>query len=305
MAPPAAAAATIRIERGDSLSSIASKLERAGLLKSPVLFKLYAWLSGTAHLLKPGAYELVPDLSLVRLVEALAAGPPALTVVVREGVTVKDIDDELAKLKIIQPGELTGFDWQGLKKDFAFLDGSLTLEGYLFPDSYRFTSADEIEDIVRQMLLNFEAKALPLVRGQRTEDGRRNLIVASLIERESPFYEDQVLISGVIHKRLKIDMPLQIDATVTYIKCAGRFFSCVKRALARADYKIESSFNTYLYKGLPPAPIASPGLGALKAALNPARTGHLYYVSDPATRRTYFSKTLDEHNEKRYQILNL
>lgn len=303
--PFTTAAATTRIERGDSLSVIAGKLERAGLLKSPLLFKLYTWLSGTAHLLKPGTYDLAGDLSLVRLVETLAAGPPAVTVTIKEGSTVKDIDEQLNKLKIIRPGELTNFDWEELKKDFPFLEGGLTLEGYLFPDSYRFTSADEMENIVRQMLINFETKAFPLIRGQRPEDGRRNLIIASLIERESPFYDDQVLISGVIHKRLKMDMPLQIDATVTYIKCAGQFFSCAQRALAKADYKLESSFNTYLYKGLPPAPIASPGVAALRAALNPARASHLYYLSDPATRRTYFSQTFDEHNEKRYQILKL
>ena len=119
------------------------------------------------------------------------------------------------------------------------------------------------------------------------------LTLASIIEREVPFFEDRAIVAGILEKRLSIGMPLQVDATVLYVACAYRYDGC--RELTERDFRVKSSYNTYLYKGLPPTPIANPGIEAIKAALNSTPSPFLYYLSDPETRRTVFSRTLEGH----------
>ena len=129
------------------------------------------------------------------------------------------------------------------------------------------------------------------------------LTAASLLEKEAPSFKDRRLISGILYKRLKAGIGLQVDATLTYAKCGGAFLTCDDPKVYRGDTSYSSSYNTYLYKGLPPGPISNPGLEAIRAALEPLESGYWYYLSDPKTKKTIFSRTLEEHNENRAKYL--
>ena len=159
------------------------------------------------------------------------------------------------------------------------------MEGYLFPDTYLFLPGAETEQIIGTMRDNFKKKA-----GDIAQD---IVIMASLIEKEVPASDDRRIVSGILWKRLEIGMPLQVDAVFPYI--TG------KREVLLDDLKINSPYNTYLYKGLPPGPIANPGLDAIEAARNPKETPYLYYISGK-DGKTHFAKTYEEHlkNKEKY-----
>lgn len=264
-----------QLESGTGFAATAEQLRDSGLIRSPFLFKAYAFFSGAARKFKAGNYIFSQAMSAPEIIGLLASGPPTdLPVLISEGMTIGEIDEKLHSSGIIKKNSLIKFNWQNLKDDFPFLEKGRSLEGFLFPDTYRFYPASPVEEIVFRFLSNFQKKALPLFSEKRltaSDKLYRNLIIASLIEKEVPFRNDRLIVSGIIQNRLKISMPLQIDA---------------------APY-------TYQYYGLPPTPIANPGLDAIYAALHPASTSYLYYLSDPKTKKTIFAETLDEHNENR------
>ena len=154
------------------------------------------------------------------------------------------------------------------------------MEGYLFPDTYLFLPGAEMEQIIGTMTDNFKKKAGDI--------GQDIVIMASLIEKEVSDSGDRKIVSGILWKRLEIGMPLQVDAVFPYI--TG------KREILSDDLKIDSPYNTYLYKGLPLGPIANPGLDAIISAMNPIETKYLFYISDKKGI-THFAATLEDHNK--------
>ncbi len=305
---PAAAAPgsyALTIADGSSFEEIAAAIAGAGFARSPGVFKAYSFLSGSAHQLKPGRYTFDAAMSLPEVVRRLVVGPQDVEVLITEGRTVSEIDAILADKGLIAAGELVGFPLGSVRDDYAFLGNAKTLEGFLFPDTYRFMPGSSVRAIVRKLLDAFSDKALPILAGL---DGKRSdwyatLITASLLEREVPFASDRRLVAGILAKRLAIGMPLQVDATVAYTVCGGRFEGCPP--LTKNDLRVSSAYNTYRVKGLPPAPIANPGIGAIIASLQPTGSPYLYYLSDRATEKTVFAKTLDEHNKNRARYLHL
>lgn len=291
------------VERGSGLNTIANDLRENNLIKSALSFKIFGLLAARAQELKPGFYKISSTWNSAQILDVLVAGPADTVIAIREGETLLDIDKSLSEAGIILEGELANFNWRYLKDDYPFLREAESLEGFLFPDTYKFSQFSPVDLVVRELLDNFYKKAWPEL--SKSEDYYSNLIKASLIEKEAPFSYDRRLISGIIKKRLASDMRLQIDAAIAYAKCGRRFFSCDNetRNLSRDDLAIETPFNTYLYKGLPMAPIANPGLDALRAALNPVSSDYLFYISDPLTKKTIFAKTLDEHNTNRVKYL--
>jgi len=185
------------------------------------------------------------------------------------------------------------------------------LEGFLLPDTYIFFLGSDPDLVVKKFLDNFELKALPRItqlvelRGLPFFENSSNILkiinLASLLEKEIPDTKEQQIAAGILMKRLAVGMPLQVDAALVYGKCFGKFLDCPP--LREEDYKIKSPYNTYLYGGLPKTPICNPGLKAIKAALNPQKSDYWYYLSDPKTKKTVFSKTLDEHNKNRAEYL--
>lgn len=254
---------TFVIEKGWGIGEIARSLKSANLVKSPIAFLVYSGLSGSAHRLKAGNYELSQSMSSPQIVSILRSGPREdITITVRDGETLADVDKKLSSLQILSK-----------KESLAKFPGK-SLEGFLFPDTYRFFPNSSRNDIIKKFLSNFNKKAMPVL-SEAKGDYYKTLIVASIIEKEVPFLEDRYLVAGILYKRLEIDMPLQVDAYPW----------------------------TYDHYGLPSKPISNPGVDAIRAAVYPKKSDYLYYLSDPVTKKTIFSKTFEEHKENKFRYL--
>ena len=209
---------------------------------------------------------------------------PKDTITILEGWSVLEINEFLKEKGILSSGELPQ-----------------DLQGYLFPDTYEFFLGSTLEVIKEKLSGNLETKLATV--GISLEDPSLGeiLTMASLIQEEVKDPYEMRIVSGVLKKRLENGIPLQVDATLCFIK-AEKGKECLP--ISRADKELDSPYNTYLYQGLPPAPISNPGLDAIRATLNPANSPYLYYISDPLTGRIIFSKTLDEHNQNVIKYLS-
>ncbi|MCL5017105.1 MAG: endolytic transglycosylase MltG [Patescibacteria group bacterium] len=305
----------IEIKENEGFGQISMDLERSGIIRSGLAFQIFSLLSGSAHKLKPGDYSLDASLSAPYILNAIVAGPDMeRRVVIPPGFTLLDIDKKLSDIGILTPGTLAGFDPRIIKNSYEFLNSSdnvLSLEGYLFPDTYNFLLKSDPKDVVKKFLDNFSIKVWPHLTGRTVITGKNTLsplqvlTVASLIEKEAYFDNDRPLVAGIIYNRLRIGMPLQIDAAIIYAKCGGFMFYCNDPIVLKNETKYSSPYNTYLFPGLPPGPIGNPGLESIEAALNPQSSDFLYYISDPKTHKIIPSKTLDEQNNNRIKYLGI
>ncbi len=279
------------VSRGDGIKEIAGRLKGEGLIKSTIGFTIYSLITGAATGFKPGSYSLAKSMGVPALARTLEAGIPAITVTIREGMTLVDIGRALADAGILRPLELEEYD----------RSRNPSLEGYLFPDTYTFSGGISAASVVVAMRENFDKNVGPLLTGLSEADVRKAVILASLVEKEALYPHDRLLAAGVFVHRLAIGMPLQVDAANIYAKCKGAYMTCPRddRELTKADLAAESPYNLYLHAGLPPGPIANAGKDAFEAALHPERTKDLYYISNPKTGKLIFAETLEGHNENR------
>jgi len=258
------------IVKGSGASQIGNKLLKDGLVKSPLAFKIYVQVTGAASKIQAGEYRLSPDMSLFEIVNQLRKGPVEVWVTIPEGLRKEEVAERFAK---------------ALGKDEAFEGEFLETaeEGYLFPDTYLFPKTASASGVVNKMLSTFETKTsdINLTRDQ--------VILASLIERETKTAEERPIVAGILTNRLTLGMALQVDATIQYAK--GNW-----SPITSADKSLSSPYNTYKFPGLPPGPIANPGLSSLEAAANPSDTDYFYYLHD-SKGKIYYAKTLAEHNE--------
>lgn len=281
------------IPKGASTVRIASMLQEAGVIRSASHFVLAARARGVAHALREGEYRLSPAMPLLRVLDVLARGQVVLhPVTVPEGYTAEQIVQTLAAVGLGDPGRLRVLVLGGAGQfayDFLRAAPGGRLEGYLFPDTYRIPRFLDEREVLDRFLARFAETVVPLWREAGTERSLHEIVtVASMIEREAKIPADQELIAGVIYNRLGRGWRLEVDATVLY--ALGEH----KTAVTYEDLNVDSPYNTYLHAGLPPGPIANPGLGAVRAALHPARTAYLYYVARPDGSHA-FSRTLAEH----------
>ncbi|MEX2436890.1 MAG: endolytic transglycosylase MltG [Candidatus Paceibacterota bacterium] len=292
-----------KIEKGESFRSIGANLSQESLIKSISAFKAYAIFTGKAHKLKPGSYELSSAMSVPEILDTLSAGVPnEVVVTIPEGSTLKDIDFFLIKAGIINEGSsLSNVSIDELVGDYEFLNQVRSLEGFIFPDTYRLEKESSPKDVVIKTLDNFEVKAWPLL--EDITNWYDYVILASFLEKEVPEFEDRQLVAGLLLNRLNIGMPLQVDATISYAKCDGAFLGCDNIRVLRSDLDNSSPYNTYKRIGWTPTPISNPGEEAIEAAVNSQSSPYWYYLSDKETKETIFSKTLDEHNENRLKHL--
>ena len=290
----------IVIEKGQGPRNIGAMLKKERVIGLKWAFVAYVAFTNTASYLQPGTYVFREDASLPTIVSMLTRiGRMEKTITIPEGWGVTDIVQYLNEKSVASAEDLRALaerkDRPAAVERFWFvreLPENATLEGYLFPDTYRVFSDATAEDVIVKMLENFEKKLSPDMMGAVKMSGRslhENIIMASLIEKEVATDEDRALVSGILWKRLKNGMPLQVDATINYI--TGNHTTEV----TLADTKVESAYNTYKYAGLPAGPIANPGLTAVWAALHPKGSSYFFYLSTP-DGQTIFSKTLDEHN---------
>src|ERR687892_238297 len=259
----------LEIAEGSTATDVGRLLEEQGVIRSAMAFRISAQLRGFGSDI-PEGLEL-PEVAAT--VESLGLDPQRFERVATSG---------------------------GYALEPYLPEGTEMLEGFLFPKTYEFgTEGLDEEVVIERLLAQFESEVAGL-DWSRTEDHGlthyETVILASLIEREARVPEDRAKISAVIHNRLAEGMPLQIDATVQYALPEPN------RELTFEDYEYESPYNTYLHPGLPPTPIASPGLASLEAALNPADADFLYFVViDPDTGRHAFAETYEEFLRLREQ----
>ncbi len=311
-------AVEVIIRPGDGLRMIADKLDEADLIKSELLFMTYVRLRREDSRLKAGRYLFSKSMNTPVIVSLIVGGkfqPDDLVVTIPEGLNVWETDKLLNKRGLILEGQ---FSLQFYGE-----------EGYLFPDTYRVgklkikneklkseIETDFIQELTAKMRENFESKTRELFKNLNLEKQKEIIIVASILEKEAKTEEDMRLVAGIIYKRLELGMPLQIDATVTYGSCLRNFqFSIfnfqkpencdVTFQSPAEEIKIDGSYNTYTRKGLPAGPISNPGLKAITAALDPAPSDYLYYLSTRDGSRIIYSKTPAEHAVNRKKHLGI
>ena len=290
----------VTIPRGANSLDIGRLLTRQGVVRNPYAFALQTRLTGANRELRAGRHDLYSDMPLEQVVETLAQKADAgvdengLRVTIPEGYTLRQIADTLGAKGVCSASEFYRLATDqafiaGLQSDFALPRN--TLEGYLFPDTYTFKSNTTPAAALQAMLTNFGAHFARPYQQEISAGGRalHNVVtIASLIEREARVDADRARIAGVIDNRLKRNMRLEIDATVLY--ALGRH----KSRVLYKDLRVNSPYNTYRHAGLPPGPIASPGLPCLLAALNPESNPFLYYVARPDGSHI-FTRTPAEH----------
>jgi UPF0755 protein len=282
------------------LLGIARRLDEAGVIRSPFGFALLALIQGSARSLKAGEYE-VPQGANTFAVLSLLEGGKVLkhTVLLREGFTLAELAHAVEA-----EGLGSAADVVRVGQDPLFLRTleipAPSVEGYLFPDSYQFVKGVPPEEILERMVTRMRGQLTPAILKAAEDRGinaHQLLTVASVIEGEGVEPSERPRFSAVCWNRLLRVMPLQGDPTVQYAVGKGR------QALTRDDLQVEHPFNTYRRLGLPPGPIASPGLPAIQAAANPARVNYLYFVA-LGDRRHQFSQSLADHNDAvaRYRL---
>ena len=289
---------TVAVEQGDTLSSVAGKLEEVGVVGSSLLFELEARYNGWDNEIKPGEYRFVPGEAREEILRTLSSGDSisAFTITIPEGLTLEQTARVVEEESGV-PAEEFEAAAEKTDYDYAFLDDPNigTTEGFLFPKKYQFEGETSAEQIVDRLLEQYLVEKREL--GFEAAKKRLNLTeyelvtVASLVEKESANPEERSLIAGVIYNRIRSGMPLQIDATIRYV--LGK----PKENLSLDDLEIESPYNTYKNRGLPPSPIASPSQESIRAALEPAETDYLYYVLEAGGKEHFFTDDYDEFLE--------
>ncbi len=282
----------VEIPAHEGVMGIARRLREADVVRSPEAFVALSVLRGSARALRAGEYEFPRETTTLGALRLLESGKVLLHLVLHpEGATVAELARALEQQRLARAADVTR-----VASDPAFLRSlgveATSLEGYLFPDTYHFARGLTPEQILTRMVQRLRAKLTPdmLTRArERRLDIHQLLTLASIIEREAAVQEERPLISAVFWNRLEIGMPLQADPTVQY--AVGK----ERRALTRADLATDHPYNTYVRPGLPPGPIASPGVSAIEAALDPAPVKYLYFVASD-DHRHHFSTTIGEHN---------
>ncbi|HEV8420657.1 MAG TPA: endolytic transglycosylase MltG [Actinomycetota bacterium] len=293
----------VTIPQGASGSDVASLLEQEGVIRSTWAFKLMARFRGFSGGFQAGVYtNLATNMSVEDALDALKKGPlpkKSVRALLPEGLTVGQtaarVQDQLGIRRADFMSAANSGEWSlppYLPK------GTKSLEGFMFPKAYEFEAGVTADAVVKRLLAQFKLEARDLPWSRYKSIGLKRpydvVTVASMIEREARFPEDRPKIARVIYNRLARGMPLQIDATVQYALGAWR-------PLTLRDLKFESPYNTYLHQGLPPTPIASPGLASLEAALSPAKGKWLYYVVIDAQGHHAFTASYDEFLRLREQ----
>ena len=279
---------TISVERGAPLGSVSLRFKERNLIRSQFVFKICMVASGGDRHIVAGDYLFKEPLNVCTVAWRVAhglSGVPAVRITIPEGTSNQGIAD------IIAP-KLSKFD-----KEF-FLNRARSIEGFLFPDTYFFSSGAGANDVIKVMNEEFKKKIEPwtplIGTAGRTE--RDVVIMASLLEKEAKTEEDQALVAGILWKRIEIGMPLQVDAPFYYL------LSKTSRELTQADLAMQSAYNTYKNKGLPAGPIGSPGIAAIRAAVFPKSSPYLYYLSDNEGNMHY-ARTFAEHGANKAKYL--
>lgn len=309
------------IKQGEGLGEIAERLKEQDLISHEIVFKIYAFFTRSWHKFWPGEYEIKENGGLKNILKILTGQPkaPEKIITIVEGVSNKQIEKILLEQELIKEGEFALaleeiIQQESLLDKYDFLSRAgenfyfpysseefrlVGLQGYLFPDTYRFYQETTAEEIIKKMLDNFNQKVyLPL----KAEIDNSSIsffeiiTMASLIEKEASLDQDRRLIADVFSKRIKIGWALESCATINYI------LGDPKARLTYEDTRISSPYNTYLNAGLPPTPINNPGLSSIMAVIDPLENDYCCFLAGP-DGKTIFSRTVEEHNQNKSKYL--
>lgn len=276
--------ARVTIPRGISVREAATTLHEANLIRSPLAFTLLIQTFGASRGVAHGVYHFERALSVFEVAYRLnqgITGAALVRVTVPEGATTRDIAD-------ILEGALPAFDRE------QFRELARPHEGYLFPETYFFAEDVTSDEVIRAMRTEFQraTAGLELLRARENRSLSEVVIMASLLEKEARQFETKQIVAGILWKRLELDMPLQVDAVFGYIFDTDTFNPTF------TQLEVDSPYNTYTNRGLPPGPIANPGLDSLTAALSPRETEYLFYLTG-RDGTMHYARTFDEHVKNR------
>jgi UPF0755 protein len=293
----------VTIEPGSSTRAIGQRLIEAGVVRNDVTFRAALWRTGHARSLKAGEFRFDRPMTPAEVIDKIARGDVYnRRITFPEGLSIR----EMARI----------YEQQGFGKAAAFIEAgrdvspirdidpaATDLEGYLFPETYSLPRDTTAAKLVGMMVARFRQLFTPdMQQAAQALDltSRQAVTLASLVEKETALASERPIVAAVYLNRLKIGMPMQADPTVIYaLQRAGRYDGNIRRD----DLQLDSPYNTYRYPGLPPGPIASPGLASLQATVAPAKVDYLYFVSRNDGSHV-FAQTLAEHNEnvRRFQV---
>lgn len=314
----------VTIIKGEGLKEIAANLQKKRIINSSLFFTIYVVVTGSAKSIKAGQYEFNGTEGIPGIIDIITEGrvtEKEITII--EGWNLADIGEYLENQNINSAEdffrlagkplylnksatqnncrELIGVGASDFSDKYSFLidkPASVSLEGYLYPDTYRLPFDADTEAVIKIMLDNFDRKLTPELRAEISRQNKSiaNIItMASLLEKEVKSISEKKIVSGILWKRLSIGMPLQVDSTVLYSIGPQSQVSYVDTATC-------SPYNTYRFRDLPVGPISNPGIDSITAAIYPEESDYLYYLSTKEGQ-TLFSKTLEEHNVKKEKYL--
>ncbi|MCM8819093.1 MAG: endolytic transglycosylase MltG [Candidatus Omnitrophica bacterium] len=280
--PPYVPKKLVEIPENKTAYEIGKILKQAGVIKNLKWFLYWTNRYNIQKKLKSGIYEFSGRTPLKKVIEKLVKGEIAVVkIVIPEGSNIYDISEILLRANLIKN-----------KDEFIEYAKENKLEGFLFPDTYYFPYNISIEGITQKMWKNFKNVFEQIYDEEITqknwEEVKKIVTIASIVEKEASLTSERKIIAGIIYKRLSKNIPIASCATVEYA------LGYRKKRLTNSDLKIKSPYNTYIHKGIPPTPICNPGKDSLIAALNPAKTDYMFFLSR-GDGTNYFSKTYSEH----------
>lgn len=279
------------IPRGATFAEVVATLRADGVLAHPLAFRILARLRHVDGAVKAGEYRFPAHQTSDQVLQRLVRGEQtAVWVTIPEGYTAKEVARVLAERGL---GDANAFERIFLQRGVEIAGRrTASMEGYLFPSTYLIPTDDTPDGAARLLVEQFR-RELPADAPARARELGRTVpevvTIASIIEREGKLDADRPLIGSVIYNRLRLGMPLEVDASIEYV------FAEHHDVITKRDLQIDSPYNTYRHTGLPPTPIANPGKASLEAAFHPARSDYLYYIAK-SDGHSVFAKSLAEHN---------
>lgn len=290
----------VEIMPGENALDVATKLSDVGVVSWRGYFVYYIWKEDLRHTLVAGKYQLGGKMTIPEIAKVIAGGdivPKGVTVTFPEGFDSRKMAERLNANSL--PGdafsELVKHPKPEWRNEFWFLKDmpqNASLEGFLFPDTYTFTFETSADAIVVRMLKNFENRFPDAAKADMEKQGKSVfdiVTLASIVEDEVRTGSDRKLVADLFWRRIASGMLLQSDATVKYVRGESKVQHSIE------ETRVDSPYNTYVNKGLPPGPISNPGTESLMAVIAPTPNPYVYFLSDTSTGETVFSITFDEH----------
>ncbi|MDP2630259.1 MAG: endolytic transglycosylase MltG [Candidatus Uhrbacteria bacterium] len=298
---------TVTIQYGASIQKTSTALTSEGIIRNAFLFRVIVGGLYPGTTLKAGEYRISEPLNLIGAAGLFVKGAPKKEITIRiiEGWTIADIANYLDGLGIVAKADFLSETLKDYSR-FSFLparSSGISLEGYLFPDTYRIYEQSTAADIIEKCLENFARQYSAEIEQEAQKSGGLQygmhaiVTMASILEQEVQDYRDRQFVADIFYRRIKAGMPLQADSTINYI--TGK----ADPSARATDLAINSPYNTYRNKGMPPGPISNPGINAIKGALNPLSNPYWFFLTTPDGDVIY-SKTFQEHVQNKIKYLS-